>query len=328
MLSSAVANVQASASIADQKAHSVIGVPKLASGGEASGIKPLPAREGKQILQDDRDVRADDTGEMAVSLRNGSSHETLLEYERLARDLKSAEQVQHQLLPQSLPKLPGYAFFAYYRAAHEVGGDYYDFVPLPNNRLGIALGDVSGKGVAAALIMAKFSGDARLNLRTEGSTAAAARVLNTTLCETGIDDRFITLSLLVLEASTGRLQLCSAGHPPVLLRRADGTVEELGKNVGGFPLGIVRDTAYQQVNVELRPGDVAVVYSDGVTDSRNPTEDLYDTQENRRLMKCIEGADGGPEAVGEAILQEIHAFSRGHVQADDITLVSFGPAGR
>ena len=161
-----------------------------------------------------------------------------------------------------------------------------------------------------------------------GLAAAAARVLNTALCETGIDDRFITLSLLVLEANTGRLQLCSAGHPPVILRRADGTVEELGKNVGGLPLGIVPDTAYQQVNVELRPGDVAVVYSDGVTDSRNPTEELYDTKENRRLLKCIEGAAGGPEAVGEAILQEIHEFSRGQVQTDDITLVSFGPSRR
>jgi phosphoserine phosphatase RsbU/P len=328
MVSFAFANLHTSASIADQKAHSVIGVPRLAPDGQASGSKPLSAREDKQILEDDRDVPADVAGQMAASLRNASLHETLLEYERLARDLKSAEEVQHQLLPQSLPKLPGYAFFAYYRAAHEVGGDYYDFVALPENRLGIALGDVSGKGVAAALIMAKFSGDARLNLRTEGSAAAAARVLNTALCKTGIDDRFITLSLLVLEASTGRLQLCSAGHPPVLLRRADGTVEELGKNVGGFPLGIVPDTAYQQVNVELRPGDVAVVYSDGVTDSRNPTENLYDTQDNRRLLKCIEGAAGGPEAVGEAILQEIHEFSRGHVQADDITLVSFGPSGR
>jgi phosphoserine phosphatase RsbU/P len=328
MLLSAFANVQASASIADQQAHSVIGAPKLASDGQASGTKPLPAREGKQILKDDRDVRADVIGEMAVSLRNGSSHETQLEYERLARDLKSAEQVQHQLLPQSLPKLPGYAFFAYYRAAHEVGGDYYDFVPLPNNRLGIALGDVSGKGVAAALIMAKFSGDARLNLRTEGSTAAAARVLNTALCETGIDDRFITLSLLVLEASTGRLQLCSAGHPPVLLRRADGTVEEPGKEIAGLPLGILPDTEYQQLDVELRPGDVIVVYSDGVTDSRSPTEELYDTKENRRLLRRVRDAAGGPEAVGQAILQEIHHFSRGHTQADDITLVSFGPIAR
>ena len=108
--------------------------------------------------------------QLAVALppeREDSLQETLLAHERLARDLKIAEQVQRQLLPQSLPEVSGYEFFAYYHAACEVGGDYYDFVPLPDNRLGIALGDVSGKGVAAALLMAKFSGDTRLHLQID-----------------------------------------------------------------------------------------------------------------------------------------------------------------
>ena len=110
-------------------------------------------------------------------VENASVHEALLEHERLARELKIAEQVQHQLLPRTVPEVPGYEFFAYYHAAHEIGGDYFDFVPLPENRLGIALGDVSGKGIAAALIMAKFSGDTRLKLVAEGSAAAAASAL-------------------------------------------------------------------------------------------------------------------------------------------------------
>ena len=217
MVSFAVANQPIGASIADRKAHSVIGVPRLAPAGRASGIKPLLATEDKPIPEDDRDVPGDVAGRMATSLRNA----LVARYSARIRAARPRPEDRRagsaQLLPHSLPKLPGYVFFAYYRAAHEVGGDYYDFVPLPDNRLGIALGDVSGKGVAAALIMAKFSGDARLNLRTEGSAAAAAHMLNTTLCETGIEERFITLSLLVLDASSGRLQLCSAGHPPVLL---------------------------------------------------------------------------------------------------------------
>ena len=317
-------------------------IPAAANSAAMNPVEPaaagLNARDGsmrapqtnerKQLLKDDLEVLADGASQSAISLENALLQEVLLDHERLARELKVAEQVQHKLLPQSMPQFPGYAFFAYYHAAHEVGGDYYDFVPLPDDRLGVALGDVSGKGVAAALIMAKFSGDTRLNLLAEGSAAAALRVLNTALCETGIDERFITLSLLVLEVNTGQLKLCSAGHPPVILRRADGTVEELGKDVGGLPLGIASDTNYEQVNVELLPGDVAVVYSDGVTDVRNPMEELYDTKENRRLLKCIEGADGRPEAVAAAILHEIHEFSRGHVQTDDITLVCFGPTRR
>ena len=198
----------------------------------------------------------------------------------------------------------------------------------PGNRLGIALGDVSGKGVAAALVMAKFSGDTRHHLLAEGSPSAAASELNNTLCKTAIEERFITLSLSILDTNTGRLRLCSAGHPPVLLRRANGMVEGLGRATAGFALGILPDVAYQEIEVELRPGDVIVIYSDGVTDSRSPTGELYDTEGNRRLLKRVEGAAGAPDAVGDAILREIHEFSGGQAQADDVTLVCLGPTVR
>jgi sigma-B regulation protein RsbU (phosphoserine phosphatase) len=317
-----------SASIADLKIRSVMCVPLLTPDGQALGIIQLDTSDRKQFLQDDLDVLAAVAGQAAIALQNATLHESLLARERLDRDLKIAEQVQRRFLPQSLPKIAGYEFFAYYHATYEVGGDYYDFVPLPEGRLGIALGDVSGKGVAAALMMAKFSGDTRLYLRTEPSLSAAALVLNNALCAAGIDEKFITLSLSVLEPATNRLQLCSAGHLPLILRRADGTIEELGEDVAGFPLGILPDTQYAQLDVELRPGDVVVVYSDGVTDSRSPAEELYDTKENRRLLKRVKEAPGGAEAVGKAILQDIREFSRGHTQADDITLVAFGPTGK
>jgi serine phosphatase RsbU (regulator of sigma subunit) len=99
----------------------------------------------------------------------------------------------------------------------------------------------------------------------------------------------------------------------------------LGEDIAGFPLGILPSQNYAQIEVELRPGDVAVVYSDGVTDSRSPGEELYDTKENRRLLKRVKESPGGAEAVGKAILQDVREFSRGHAQADDITLVTFGP---
>jgi sigma-B regulation protein RsbU (phosphoserine phosphatase) len=317
-----------SASIADLKIRSVMCVPLLTPDGRVLGIIQLDTSDRQQFTQEDLEVLAVVAGQAAISLQNASLHETMIARERLDRDLKIAEQVQRRFLPQHLPKIPGYEFFAYYHATYEVGGDYYDFVPLPNNRLGIALGDVSGKGVAAALMMAKFSGDTRLGLRTEDTPAAAAVVLNNTLYEAGIDEKFITLSLSVLDATANRLHLCSAGHPPLFLRRADGTVEELGEDISGFPLGVLPNVEYQQLEVTLAPGDVVVIYSDGVTDSRSPAEELYDTKETRRLFKRVKESPGGPEAVGKAILQEIREFSRGHAQADDITLVCFGPVAR
>jgi serine phosphatase RsbU (regulator of sigma subunit) len=112
---------------------------------------------------------------------------------------------------------------------------------------------------------------------------------------------------------------------PLIVRRADGRVEEVGKEISGTPLGIMDDTEYQQTEVQLNPGDVVVIYSDGVTDARSPNDELYDSQTNHRLLKRVAEATGGAEAVGRAILQELREFSAGHTQADDITLVCFGP---
>jgi serine phosphatase RsbU (regulator of sigma subunit) len=261
----------------------------------------------------------------AISIQNASLLESLLARERLNRDLKIAEQVQKRFLPQVVPTVPGYEFFAYYQPTYEVGGDYYDFVSLPADRIAVALGDVSGKGVAAALMMAKFSGDTRSCILTENAPAPTATRLNSLLCAAGIEDKFITLGLCVLDAPAHKLTLTSAGHTPVIIRRADGRAEEVGQEVSGVPLGIMEDSVYQQTEVQLNPGDVVVIYSDGVTDARSPGEELYDSKSNHRLLKRVALSPGGPADVGRAILQDIREFSAGHSQADDITLVCLGP---
>jgi serine phosphatase RsbU (regulator of sigma subunit) len=222
--------------------------------------------------------------------------------------------------------VPGYEFFAHYNSAYEVGGDYYDFVILPTGRVAIAVGDVAGKGVSAALMMAKFSGDTRYSILTEGSPAAAANMLNGLLCVAGIEEKFITLCLAVLDPDSHELTVSLAGHPPVLVRKADGRVVEIGNDIAGMPLGIFLENEYRQSSVKLEEGDVVVLYSDGVTDARNPQEELYDCRENHRLTKRVGDSKGGAEAMGKAILQDLREFSAGHYQADDITLICFGPA--
>jgi serine phosphatase RsbU (regulator of sigma subunit)/pSer/pThr/pTyr-binding forkhead associated (FHA) protein len=317
-------NLPTSASIADLKIRSVMCAPLLTPDGQGLGILQLDTSDRKQFGQDDLDLLVAVARQAAIAIENASMHESLLARERIERDLRLAEQVQRGFLPQSVPKLPGYEFFAYYNAAYEVGGDYYDFVPLPGNRLAIALGDVSGKGVAAALMMAKFSGDTRYCILTEDAPAAAAEGLNDLLCSAGIEEKFITLSLGVLDLTGGELTLCSAGHLPVIIRRGGGQIEEVGGDIAGFPLGILPAQRYKQAKVSLEPGEVVVVYSDGVTDARNPREELFDSKDNHRLARRVAESPGGAEAVGRAILQEIREFSAGHVQADDITLICFG----
>ena len=318
-------NLPASASIADLKIRSVMCVPLPTPDGQALGILQLDTSDRRQFHQDDLDVLAAVASQAAIAIQNARMHESLLERERLEHDLKLAEQVQKRFLPRAVPTVAGWEFFAHYNPAYEVGGDYYDFVPLPDQRLALALGDVSGKGVAAALMMAKFSGDTRFCLLSRGGPGAAADELNRLLYAAGIEEKFITLSLGVIDLARRCLTLASAGHLPLLVRRADCRVEEIGEEITGFPLGILPESSYRQLEVALQPGDIAVMYSDGVTDPRNTREELYDSKANRRLRKRLAESPGGPEAVGRSILQDIREFSTGHFQTDDITLVCFGP---
>jgi serine phosphatase RsbU (regulator of sigma subunit) len=321
-------NLPTSASIADLRIRSVMCVPLLASDGKIIGILQLDTSDRKQFNQEDLDVLDAVARQASIALQNASMHEQILNNAVIIRDLELAQSIQKRFLPESVPKVPGYEFFAHYQSAFQVGGDYYDFVPLGEDRMAVSLGDVAGKGVTAALLMAKFSGDTRTSLISEGQPAAAATRTNRLLCEAGIDDKFITLSLAVLDQPTRRLVYASAGHEPILIRRSDGRVEEYGELVRKFPLGVEVSTEYEQAEVTLEVGDVVVIYSDGVTDARNPAEVRYDTsmpKERSRLRHRVGVLTGGPVAVGKGILQDIREYCQNHAQADDITLVCFGP---
>ncbi|WP_152050871.1 SpoIIE family protein phosphatase [Tautonia marina] len=318
------ANLPVAASIADLKIRSVMCAPLLTPDGQAMGIIQLDTTSARQFQQEDLDLLAAVACQSAIAIQNARMYEDMLKQERVNRDLRLAEQVQISFLPDSVPQIPGYEFFAYYHAANNVGGDYYDFVPLPGNRLGIALADVSGKGIPAALMMAKFSGNTRYCILTENAPAPAVTILNDQLCEAGLEEKFITLSLSVLDLERGRLTLSSAGHLPVLIRRANGRVEEHGVDISGLPLGILPDFPYQQVDIQLDRGDVVVIYSDGITDARSPQDEIYHSVDKPRLNNRLAELSGSPEAVGRAILQEIREFSTGEPQADDMTMICFG----
>ena len=318
-------NLPVSASIADLKIRSIMCAPVLTPDGQALGILQLDTSDRKQFQQEDLDLLVAVAGQAAIAIQNARLHENMIARERIERDLRLAEQVQKRFLPQGVPQVEGFEFFAHYNAAYEVGGDYYDFVPLSNDRWAITLGDVSGKGVAAALMMAKFSGDTRYCILTENAPGPAADALNALLFAAGLEEKFITLSLGVLHAPSRTWTFCSAGHLPLLLRKSSGEIVELGNDIAGFPLGIMPDSQYRQSEIILDRGDVVVVYSDGVTDSRGAREELYDSVANRRLINRLKESPGKPEAVGRSILQHLREFSAGNRQADDITLICFGP---
>lgn len=313
-----------SASIAEMRIQSVMSVPILTPDNRALGFIQLDTSHSKQFGNDDLDILTAVAGQAAIAINNAQLLEKQMRTEIIERQLKIAAEVQSSMLPRRTPKARGWGFFAHYDATYAVGGDFYDFVHLPDGRLAIALGDVSGKGIGAALIMAKFCGDNRTFVLTEGKPAEAAARLNEQFLNSGIEEKFITLSLSFLDPTTSRLTFCSAGHMPLLVRRANGAVEELGADACGLPIGVDFEAAYREFEIELALGEVVVVYSDGVTDARNGNGENYQTVENQRLFKRLRELPGTPEGVGKGLVQTLREFSAGQPQADDITIVCFG----
>src|SRR5262249_27844647 len=156
----------------------------------------------KKFTEDDLKFLMGVAGQASIALENAKLHQESVVRERLKREMELAREVQRSFLPLRPPDVAGYEFFAHYAAAQEVGGDYYDFIPLPPQRLAVIVGDVAGKGVPAALLMAKLSSDARFCMLTEPRAAAAISRLNASFHQAGLTERFVTLAVAVLDPAT------------------------------------------------------------------------------------------------------------------------------
>jgi len=250
-------------------------------------------------------------------------HETLVARAGRDQDLKTAHKVQLSFLPKKLPQVSAYEFFAHYEPAQEVGGDYYDFIPLPASRLAIMLGDVAGKGVPAALLMAKVSSDARFCMLTESSPPDAIFKLNELMQEAGLLDRFVTLSAGILDTTNHKVTFVSAGHmPPVMIRKATGKTEDAtGRDLSGLPLGVAEGIPYDACTVSLDPGDVIVLFTDGVTEAKNKQDEEF---QMKGLFKAVNSGPMTAAAIGQRLITAVRQHSQGCKQHDDITVVCFG----
>ena len=258
--------------------------------------------------------------QLALSLQKARLHARVLEEQLLHHDLALAGRLQQRFLPRELPEVPGYAFAAEYAAALEVGGDLYAFLDLADGCVGIAVGDVSGKGVSAALCMAKLSSDLRINAVGESDAAVILERVNRSLCNDLDEGMFVTVALIVLDPKDGSMQVARAGHPPPLLREATGRIVELGAD-GDAPLGVDPDSTFREKRYELKRGDVVLIFTDGVTEAQNRKDELFG---DARLSESIRRGGQAPESVRDAVLADVEAFVAGHSQNDDLTLVCFG----
>jgi phosphoserine phosphatase RsbU/P len=314
-----------SQSIAECRIRSVMCAPlSMRSSVKSFGVIQLDTQDRhKKFTQDDLKLLMAVAGQAAIAVENARLHDNLVSRAGLERDLKLAHQVQMSFLPKKPPQLAGYEFFAHYESAQEVGGDYYDFIPLPGPRLGIAVGDVAGKGVPAALLMAKVSSDARFCMLTEKEPAVAVYRLNELMQEAGLLDRFVTLAVGLLDPSAHQVTFINAGHmPPLIYRAASHTIEEAtARDRSGYPLGVADGVPYEAVTLDLQPGDSVALFTDGVTEARDRNDAEFQMAGACRVLTA------GPSqatSMGQRLVSAVKQHALGCKQYDDITVVCFG----
>jgi len=309
-----------SESVVDFRIRSMMCAPLVDSDGKAMGILQIDTPDQHERFQDeDLELLVSVAYQASIAIDNARLHEEALERRTLDRDLKLARDVQHAFLPDAPPDLDGYEFFDYYRAANHIGGDYYDYILLPDGRLAVVIADVVGHGVAAAMLMAKLYAETRFCLASEPHPATAVTNLNARLCRLNLH-RFVTFVMVALEAESHEVTIVNAGHMPPLYRREDGGLDEPSRVESGIPLGVVASTEYQQSTVTLRPSESLTMYTDGIDEARNAEGKQFTSARMRELVKS---SDGSPRVIGESILDQVTQHLAGRQADDDMCLVSF-----
>ena len=242
-----------------------------------------------------------------------------VEQERLAQELSVARSIQETLLPTALPDIAGWKMAVHWQPARAVGGDFYDFIPLPEGRLGLVIGDVSGKGVPSALMMASVRAVLRATaeqLQSPGQVLARA---NAVLRHDMPRGMFVTCLYAVLDPRTGRMRYANAGHnPPYRRHAAGGSVSEL--KARGMPLGIMPDAPYEELEAVIAPDDAVLLYSDGLVEARKSRREIFGFERVRALSQSCTGDE---KELIECLLKGLASFTgKGWVQDDDITVLA------
>jgi serine phosphatase RsbU (regulator of sigma subunit)/predicted ester cyclase len=239
------------------------------------------------------------------------------ERERIEQELQVARQIQQELLPETIPELEGWRIAAYYGPAREVGGDFYDFLEFPDGRLGLVVGDATGHGMPAALVMATTRGMLRAVVQSLESPGEVLARVNEALVADIPPSTFVTCFYGVLDPESGRLVYANAGHN-LPCRRQDGQVDEL--RARGVPLGLMPSMSYEEKEATLETGDSTLFYSDGLVEAHNPQGEMFGVPQLRRL---VAEHDAEERVLAGFLMDKLRSFTGyGWEQEDDITLVT------
>lgn len=253
----------------------------------------------------------------SIRVENATLLEERLDRERLEHELELATEIQQRFQPAGPPQLDGYEFQGISFSCYEIGGDYYDFIERHDGRMLIALGDVSGKGTAAALLMSSLHAAIHAQVSTESSLSDIVTSVNRYLADNTPANRFVTLFVAELDPSTGKLSYINAGHNPPLIGRNDGRIEQLSS--GGFPLGIIPGAEFELGEMQLGTGEALVIYSDGVSEANDPQGEEFGLDRLADVVK--NNLRASASGLRDKVESALSAFTKTAPANDDITLV-------
>jgi serine phosphatase RsbU (regulator of sigma subunit)/anti-sigma regulatory factor (Ser/Thr protein kinase) len=298
----------------------------LVSQGELIGVLNLGPRLSEQdYSSDDRKLLDKLAAQAAPALRVAQlvreQKAEAATRQRFEQELEVARLIQQNFLPRHLPDLPGWQIAAYYRPAREVGGDFYDVIPLPDGRVAFVVGDVTDKGVPAALVMSATRSVLRASAQRLVEPGAVLERVNDHLCPDMPEKMFVTCLYGVLDPVSGHLRFANAGHDLPYVKTAEGVVELRAR---GMPLGLMPGMAYEEKEATLEPGDSVLLHSDGIVEAHDPERDMFGFP---RLKETVARAAGGQELI-DRVLSDLEAFTGADAeQEDDITMVTLQRSG-
>ncbi len=303
-------------SIMEQKVRSMIAAP-LQTNDRVIGLIYVDSHLLREFTREDLNLLTVMANVAAIRIEHARLNEIEEAERAMAKDMQQAALIQKGLLPSEPPSLPELDIAGNTTACRTVGGDYYDFLVFPDRRIGLLVGDVAGKGMPAALLMSSLQ--ARVHVLFEDADDLARKItrLNKAICSNCPDNRFITFFMAIVDPATGELVYTNAGHNPPLVVRADGSIEKL--RGGGVILGILPQAPYHESRTYLNPGDILVLYSDGVTEAAPRDDEEFGED---RLAALVLSLRERPAAeIVEAVETAVTEFTEGAPPADDITVV-------
>jgi phosphoserine phosphatase RsbU/P len=306
---------------ADCRLRSMMCAPLLDSHGNSFGLLQIDTvDQSKQFQQQDLEILLVAAGQAGSAIENAALRESALRQALLQRDLEFVRDVRYGCLPESRLQLAGYELFDFYRPGSEIGGEYFDYLVLPNGRVVVIVADVAGKGVSAAMQMARLSAEAQYCLATTRNAAQAMTMLNERWCrlQCGL---YATAVLALLDPQLHEVWIANAGHIGPICFRRHGTVTVLGSGVRNLQLGKMMGATYETATCRLEPGDSLLMYTDGLILADAPSGESYGFD---RLRTCGLASSGSPSIFGRSLVDDILAFLENHRQTNDMCFVVFG----